>query len=143
MHGVSTDGTGLMTRSSARLRCSLLFANIILRYPTSHCSINSQAGAGSLLGSTDHFSYRLLHVLWLFPRLSRPSLVPPPKKLGVVLRHSVAANPGVVAVLHYYLKSGAKKGFCIHPSLLPMSKTPYLVDTLLGPLLVGYSVTKQ
>jgi hypothetical protein len=35
----------------------------------------------------------------------------------------VAANPGD-AIHHYYLSSASMEGFHIHPSLLPMFKTP-------------------
>jgi hypothetical protein len=58
---------------------------------------------------------------------------PPPKNLGV----SVTVVPGVVAVLPCSLETPAKEG----SHVLPSPKLPYLIFTLLGPLLVGYSVT--
>jgi hypothetical protein len=49
----------------------------------------------------------------------------------------VGANPGVVTVLPFFLPSAAKEGFHI----LSSPKPPHLMFTLLGPLLVGSSVT--
>ncbi|XP_070295525.1 sister chromatid cohesion protein PDS5 homolog B-like [Salvelinus sp. IW2-2015] len=56
MRGTGTDCTRLVTHYSKRLLCRILLANAILRYASSHCSIDSQSGSGTIPGSTNNLS---------------------------------------------------------------------------------------
>ena len=83
MRGTGTDCTGLVTRSSKRLRCRILLAKPLLRYPASHCSIDSQAGSGTLPGSTDHLSTSSHVVTGSHLRSVDHPLCPTPKRFGL------------------------------------------------------------
>ena len=119
--GAGSGFTGLMSRSSGRMCCRIHLTNISLRYPSSHCSIDSQTVSGSLF--------------------DRPPLVPPRQNiLGLLLGGLWPRSPASSLSSYTPWRLPPRKGLASTHYFLPCPTLLFLHDTLLGPVVVGYSV---